>query len=597
MNENTPASPPAREVSVSQSQPGNNKSTCPAILWWLGIVLCGLLAFGGALRADFYMDDFGFILNFKGDAAASRMLNWPGGPYLMGTEGVDTFRVSVYQAIPTLLFMLSERMVPDVTEAAWLYHLWNLLLHLATACLAFYAGKRVLALAGICRSEKARDRAAWFGALLFACHPLASEPVYYAKCLNSITVAMFGLLLTGAMAEWLMTRRRRALVWAAAGLAGATFSYFPGMALAVLSVLLLAIFHASGEWRGILPRGFRWKSRAGAVVLAIGLAAGTAMLLRWLPVFAYQFRVKGDLYPDHIFTQGKLLWVYLAKAIVPVDLCSDHMLPWSRAWQDGWATAGLGGLILLLGGLFWTLFRSRGGRGWALLGLLALFPLLMRFAYVNAELLVEYRAYPILPWATLLLSAAALKLVEKRANSARPLAIGAGGVTAIFILLSVMRGQTWSDREALAEDSLERYPLNHRAMSQLQFHRAGNPEEVLVLGERILSAGAAIGQFARENPGRYYDDGRFRDSLFMSCQEVVYAIADMEGSAAGLKFAERSIAFLKEKLPDSFRGDSRGPSIAEAWPLLEARYTLLEHGKEIDAARAGRAAPPPLAPR
>ena len=48
------------------------------LLW---ILLVGLLAMGGALKADFYMDDYGFILNRNGDAPVTFNLPLAGHVY------------------------------------------------------------------------------------------------------------------------------------------------------------------------------------------------------------------------------------------------------------------------------------------------------------------------------------------------------------------------------------------------------------------------------------------------------------------------------------------------------------------------------------
>src|SRR5688500_18658988 len=115
--------------TTSSSADGVKPSPSPGLNpGWLLIILAGVLAFWGCLKADFYMDDFGFILNFNGDAPASRRFIFPGGPYITGTPGPDTVPVHIFQTIPTAFYLLTERLHPDVAEASWLYHLWNLLL-------------------------------------------------------------------------------------------------------------------------------------------------------------------------------------------------------------------------------------------------------------------------------------------------------------------------------------------------------------------------------------------------------------------------------------------------------------------------------------
>ena len=566
---------------------------------WGLILLAGFLAFFGCLRADFYMDDFGFILNSNGDGPASRRLHWlPGDPVITGKEVVDTLPVSLFQLVPTSLFLLSEKLAPDIVEASWLYHLWNLLLHLVSACLAWYAGRHVLGLAGLLKSDASRSRAALAGAVLFACHPLCSEPVHYAKCLNSITVAMFGMMMAGGAAEWLQTKSRRALWLAAGGLAGATLSYFPGMVLALAWLGLLIVFWkrtpaSDGAQPGVLPA-----FPARSMLLVYSACALLALLIawRWVPMFADQWKKWGPRYPEHLFTQGRLFWDYLARAAFPVGLSSDHYVPWSRPWLDVAATAKLI-LAVLIGVTGMLLICSRRAvrlRGWALVVMLATVPLFMRFGYVNAEHFVEYRAYPAVPWLMLLFTTGLFQAAGRFPRAARVPLYATALAAMLFIVLSVQRSQVWTSRESLALDALAKSPLNPRPLTQLQAiaNDNGNPDAVLTIHEQVLALGPKLEAFARSHPGRYYDAVRLDDALVNSCQWKVYALAVKEGTTAALAYAEKAIAILKQRMPRRFDSNAKGFTGAGAWPLLMARDTVAENAANIDADRAARQSPP-----
>ena len=565
---------------------------------WGLIFFAGFLAFSGCLRADFYMDDFGFILNSNGDGPASRRLMWlPGDPVITGKEGMDTMDVSMFQLVPTGILLLTEKLVPDVVEASWLYHLWNLLLHLVTACLAWYAGRQILGLAGLLKNDAVRSRAAQAGAILFACHPLCSEPVHYAKCLNSITVAMFGMMMAGGAAHWLQTRSRRALWLAAGGLVGATLSYFPGMVLALSWLGLLIVFWkrtptANGAQRRLLP------ATAGQRLLLVYSVCGVLALLiawRWAPMFADQLKRWGPRYPEHIFTQGRLFWDYLARAVIPVGLSSDHYVPWSRPWLDVAATAKL--ILAFLAGVTGAvLVCSRHAvrlRGWALVVMMATVPLFMRFGYVNAEHFVEYRAYPAVPWLMLLFTTGLFQFAGRFPRSSRVPFYGTALLAMLCIVLSVQRSKVWTSREYLALDALAKSPLNPRPLTQLQTlaNDSGNPDAVLALHEQVLALGPKLEAFARDNPGRYYARVRFDEALVNSCQWKVYALAEKAGSAAALDYAGKAIAILKQRLPERFDSNASGFTGAGAWPLLMARDAVSKNAVKIDADRASRRAP------
>src|SRR5688572_10612253 len=77
------------------------------------VILAGLISFAGCLRADFYMDDFGFILHSNKNEPAPRRFDLPGIPrFMTGKPGPDMQSVTVFQLVPTGFYLLTERMVP-----------------------------------------------------------------------------------------------------------------------------------------------------------------------------------------------------------------------------------------------------------------------------------------------------------------------------------------------------------------------------------------------------------------------------------------------------------------------------------------------------
>ena len=64
------------------------------------------------------------------------------------------------------------------------------------AVLVFRLGGRLLAQLGVLPSAASRRQAAFLGALIFACHPLGTEPVHYAKCHMVQLVALFSFWAT-----------------------------------------------------------------------------------------------------------------------------------------------------------------------------------------------------------------------------------------------------------------------------------------------------------------------------------------------------------------------------------------------------------------
>ena len=70
-----------------------------------------------------------------------------------------------------------------------------------------------------------------------------------------------------------------------------------------------------------------WLTPHKKTLTVILLAAPGVLALVMLPYIRKQIDYWGELLPAHYFTQGRLLWVYLAKSFVPTGLCSDHLIP------------------------------------------------------------------------------------------------------------------------------------------------------------------------------------------------------------------------------------------------------------------------------
>ncbi len=168
------------------------------------ILVVGLIAMGGALRATFYLDDHIFILNGTGSAPNTFRLTL--GSFQIGDLSAGAREFTIFQIIPTILTLLTNWLFPMSTAAA---HSWNLLIHLAFSVMVFRLGKRLLERLCILGSDSSRHQAALWGALIFACHPIGTEPVHYAKCHLVQLVALFGFWASCAAVEFVSTPSRR----------------------------------------------------------------------------------------------------------------------------------------------------------------------------------------------------------------------------------------------------------------------------------------------------------------------------------------------------------------------------------------------------
>lgn len=543
------------------------------LLWLLAI---GMLAMGGALRADFYMDDFGFILNSKGDAPNGFRWYWGGEAH--GSTAPDAMDTSIFQLLPTLMTLLTNTLFPLNSTAA---HVWNLSIHLFLAVLVFRLGERLLRRLDLLSTPQARTQAAFIGALLFVCHPLATEPVHYAKCHMVQLVALFSFWATCEALEYLAVPGRKTAWRFGVAAVLCILSYFPGTVL--LGFNLLAVFCYFLTSPGGREKLLRLRPNADVLrrPRMVLLLCGAALIAVWLGLwfvrrFVLVLESWGDMYPVHVVTQGRVFWEYLQRIFVPVHLASDHYQPWST-WRDTGAVLRLAGFAMLLIGAAVMAFKS-GGRARRSLGLLLVFcfiPFAMRMLYVNIEIMVEYRAYHALPWVGLLGGCGLARLAGRW--KASPLRwLPAATIIVLFTVLSAERGAVWRSGTSLAENVLAQYPLNNRARTQLQSFDMDAGEygavldrhaEILAVRDKITLLNDAAGG------SRFIDPLRADTNVIGSYQFAVLARAEVEGCLKALVFADQSIASLKQKLPGQF-SEKPGQGSLGAWPLLEARSAV-----------------------
>lgn len=138
---------------------------------WLVLILLlvGICAHWRALAAEFFMDDFPHLLE---NPSCTEGQWWTAGS----------------RAFSYIFFALIYRLAGP-SEIA--FHAWNLLLHGAITITLFFTGRRLLASHSSLGYGGKATVAAFFGSLLFACHPLGTEGVNYAQNATLQLVTLF----------------------------------------------------------------------------------------------------------------------------------------------------------------------------------------------------------------------------------------------------------------------------------------------------------------------------------------------------------------------------------------------------------------------
>ncbi len=478
-------------------------------------VTCALLALavfaahGLSLGAAFYMDDFHHILQRETVIAGT---GWQ-AEFFMGRQ--LTF------ALWRMLFaVFGPNPIP--------FHVLNLGLHMACVLVTYRVTLRFVSLAP---EGPWREPVAFWGTVLFAVHPLCSEPVNYA---SQTTILLAIVLAMAATWSWLRYLH----------------SFRLGFGLGALGLALLAgLAKEAGFWHALINlffvtmlvkerplKGKRWHLYAVAGVLGVLMASWLSMILSQVS--------RSLILWHHMLTQARVLGEYLRRMFVPVGLSSDHHVPWTLSSLDLEAVAKLivVGVIAVI--ILYTLIRHKKWLA-ALLGL-CLFHLLLRFAYPVDEPMVEYRTYPAMPWVGVFIAYGVYRLsnIQLPRLAIRPWVV-IFLLTVTFAFLSARRATVWQSEQRLAMDVLHRYPLNLRAMG-IYFKNlmVDGFHEPVVQGSNFPDAIRREIDRHNKDHFRHYSERRMHLD-YTSCQYYIIRAEIMDGQdVKALERAERLLADL-----------------------------------------------------
>lgn len=408
-----------------------------------------LVVFGNSLDGSFQYDDFHSIVRNTAVRDAGNLPAFLTDPSLFSADPEK----SMYRPVLLASFALNHAVHGyDVFG----YHAVNVVLHLMCVLLLWRLARRM-----------ATPGAALTMSLLFAVHPLVTEPVNYISSRSELLLAMFflGTLWAHARAHEAPGRSRRLLAVPVLCCLLALLS--KATAVMLLPVLLLFDLIALG-WRpqsatDLLRRhGLYWALGAGyiAVIVANGFLGGSLAA-----------PVRGMV--AQVLTQSKALIWYLRLLAVPRPLSVEHAFSESLSIN---AEAIAGAAVML--SLLWL-----AGRNWRrlplpVLGLLmAAFVLLPTTVMPLNVLVNERRLYLVL--AALCLALAALARVR------RVIPVGVGIVLAC---LTMQRNDAWATQTSLWEAARRDGSSSYRTWVNLgkAYHEEGDVDRAQAAYEAAL---------------------------------------------------------------------------------------------------------------
>ena len=389
------------------------------------------------------------------------------------------------------------------------YHLTNLLLHAAAACLVVAIVRR-LALPG-----------AWLAGFIFALHPVCVESVAWISEQKNTLSTVFCLGSAFLYLGFDRDRRRSQYGWA---LGLFVLSLLTKTVTATLPAALLVIFW----WR----RGrLNWSRDVRPLLPWFGLGVTAGLFTSWVErTFIGAQGADFALNPlERCLLAGRVTWFYLGKLAWPADL----MFIYPRWVVDAavwWQYLFPLGALALVAGLFLLARRPRNplasaaaaGLAGFLVFAVTLFPAMgffnvypFRFSYVADHFQYLASLGLIVPLAAAL-TLAARPLVSRSTNGTRlPVPVGAGVLVATLGVLTWRQSSVYRDAETLYLTTLARNPgcwLAHNNLGKVWSQTPGRLNDAIAQYEAALclkpdyaKAHNNLGSAWSQLPGRLND--------------------------------------------------------------------------------------------
>jgi len=365
-------------------------------------------------------------------------------------------------------FWLEHRVWGDAVLG---YHLTNVALHAASACLVVAIARRLSL------------RGAWLAGLVFALHPVCVESVAWISEQKSTLSGLFCLGAALAYLHFDQSRRARAYSLATGLFALALLS--KSVTATLPAALLVVLWWQRGRLtlrRDVLPL-VPW--------FALGIPAG--LFTAWVEK-TYIIGTEGAAYDltvaQRLLLAGRVVWFYAGKLIWPAGLTFsyprwriDPAIWWQYLYPAG---------VLAVGAVLWLLARrTRGPLAGFLIFVGTLFPVLgfvnvfpFRFSWVADHFQYLASLGIIVPAA----SAAAALAGRLRPDGLRGSAIAAV-LVAILGVLTWRQCGIYRDEETLYRATLERNPdswLAHDNLGNILMRTPGRGPEAVAEFEAAL---------------------------------------------------------------------------------------------------------------
>lgn len=340
----------------------------------------------------------------------------------------------------------------------WGWHLFNLLIHLATALAVWRLTAllfRTPALRNLPIAAQAPSLALAAG-LLFVAHPLATQSVTYIVQRIAAQAAMFYLLSLGLYVQARLTDTRKPTAWLlylGAGFAGVCAMLTKENAYTLpLAILLVEIYFFQSENIGRLLSDKRFLIAAAVLVL---------IFMRFVAKNFEQFNYTLNLDTggkinsnNYLLTQFTVIWKYIRLLFIPLGQNLDHQIAVSESFFQPRTFVAFLGLVALGS---WALFLFKRNR-------LVSFGILWFFLTLSvessflpiADVIFEHRTYlPSFGFFVAVCAGILYPVYQKYDRTALALLLG---LVASYSVLTFVRNRVWKTDETLWSDAIAKAP-------------------------------------------------------------------------------------------------------------------------------------------
>ncbi|MCB0220694.1 MAG: tetratricopeptide repeat protein [Chrysiogenetes bacterium] len=434
----------------------------------------------------------------------------------------------------------------------------NILLHTGAAVFVYLGLREGLRLLRE-SVETADERLALLGALLWALHPVQTQPVNFIVQRMTLLAGLFAVATFWLYFRGRRTGQRRWYAWAAGAYGLALLSKENA---AVVPVVLVAWEWLLGpeEAPAARKRRFLWLLAACAPPVAMaGIYAATSsnhFALGALPNRDFTLW-------ERTLSAPRMYLRYVGLLFWPYPQALDYGLQPSRSFLDPWTTLPA---WAAMGAVLAAIWKWRGRWPIAAFAVLAfVLALAPESTFLNLELFYEHRLYlpsvfvlPLVPWGV-------QALLGRFRMDARGVAAAMGVLLALAAGRTWARNLDWGDEIRLMEKNVVAYPDNHRARENLAMS--------LRLAKRLEEAEAQAREAIEIAPGSA--------RAYMVLGEILIDEGDSQQSRASLQKAlqlDSSLIRAKLALAKSF-----GTGGDHEQALRYAREAVAENSRHPEA--------------